>query len=84
MNVTGVDGLSLASRSTAATASYYTGSDTAYFSDRRFLVLGLVLNYQLFETTELYLTDSGQRRGQYDGRHNLVRVDFEDRRPRSD
>jgi outer membrane receptor protein involved in Fe transport len=41
--------------STAAMASYYTGSDTAYFSDRRFLVLGLVLNYQLFETTELYL-----------------------------
>ena len=26
-----------------------------YFSDRRFLVLGLVLNYQIFETTELYL-----------------------------
>jgi iron complex outermembrane receptor protein len=42
--------------STTLTAQLYTGSDTAYFSDNRFAVFGLVANYDLFEKTRLYLT----------------------------
>jgi len=36
------------------------------------------------QTVELYLKDTGQQRGQYDQRFNLVRVYFEDRQPRHD
>ena len=35
-------------------------------------------------TAHLYLTGDAQQRGQYAGRHNLVRCDFEDRGSRRD
>lgn len=41
--------------SASLATQYYTGNDTRYFSDRRFLVVGAVLNCEVFRGVRAYL-----------------------------